>query len=529
MSSNGDHTPLTTGNGAHASGAADGNGVAATIRRKRASAWDEQPDEKRVKVEVNTTALASPNTPSPTTMSTSAAALAQLARTVPIQQHLGPEQKARLERAKAFAREASLKLSSRSPTTPLIPSLTPAPGALEARSLAVMSRIYVGSINFELTEVHIKQVFSQFGYVKGVSMTIDPTTGKHKGFCFVEYEVPEAAQLALDVMNGSELGGRQLKVGRPNNYNNNIAITLPPPPPSRIYVANVNEYVSEDNLLSIFSAFGKVEGCALMPDPITRKHKSAGYIEFSEESEATQAINAMNGFELGGMNLRVMKALVGGPMPDGMNALDKIPVVAAPSVPPSVLAAASSINNSIAQKAGMTSPSATSLGMVGANPSPNLAINPPPRPPTALLTANLQNAMARVQEKVAEENAALEETFQITASQRYSLMHKLAKREEKPTPVIALRNMVTLGDAQDKELYEEIGEELEKYGRVVKVGTDGEGAKKGEDYVVIYVLYVGVDAAEKAKQALDKRFFNGKQISAVGVPEEEFRRRFDGA
>ena len=71
-----------------------------------------------------------------------------------------------------------------------------------------MSRIYVGSINFELTDVHIKQVFSQFGYVKGVSMTIDPATGKHKGFCFVEYEVPEAAQLALEVMNGSELGGR---------------------------------------------------------------------------------------------------------------------------------------------------------------------------------------------------------------------------------------------------------------------------------------------------------------------------------
>ncbi|CAJ0632433.1 7501_t:CDS:2 [Entrophospora sp. SA101] len=39
-----------------------------------------------------------------------------------------------------------------------------------------------------------------------------------KEFCFIEYETPEGASLALETMNGAELGGRQLKVGRPNNY-----------------------------------------------------------------------------------------------------------------------------------------------------------------------------------------------------------------------------------------------------------------------------------------------------------------------
>jgi len=33
-------------------------------------------------------------------------------------------------------------------------------------------------------------------------MSWDPITKRHKGFGFVEYEVPEAAQLALEQMNG---------------------------------------------------------------------------------------------------------------------------------------------------------------------------------------------------------------------------------------------------------------------------------------------------------------------------------------
>lgn len=49
-------------------------------------------------------------------------------------------------------------------------------------------------------------------------MSWDPVTQKHKGFAFVEYEIPEAAQLALEQMNGVMIGGRNIKVvGRPSN------------------------------------------------------------------------------------------------------------------------------------------------------------------------------------------------------------------------------------------------------------------------------------------------------------------------
>ena len=43
-------------------------------------------------------------------------------------------------------------------------------------------------------------------------MSWDSMTGKHKGFAFVEFEQPEAAQLALEQMNGILVCSRNIKV-----------------------------------------------------------------------------------------------------------------------------------------------------------------------------------------------------------------------------------------------------------------------------------------------------------------------------
>ena len=83
--------------------------------------------------------------------------------------------------------------------------------------LFLIHRVYVGSISFELKEDTIRAAFLPFGPIKSINMSWDPVTQKHKGFAFVEYEIPEGAQLALEQMNGAMLGGRNIKVGRPSN------------------------------------------------------------------------------------------------------------------------------------------------------------------------------------------------------------------------------------------------------------------------------------------------------------------------
>ncbi|KNC97463.1 uncharacterized protein SPPG_07380 [Spizellomyces punctatus DAOM BR117] len=482
-------------------------------KRKRQTSWDNepgtdsQPSPKNARTDGAT--FSEPTTPAAANPTRTQPSTPQSQPSIhPTSTSLTAEQRERLEKAKAFAREATLKiLQSKLAQTPLvIPNAASLAAGVEARSIAVMSRIYVGSINFELTEQHIKAVFNQFGYVKSVSMTIDPATGKHKGFCFVEYEVPEAAELALDLMNGAELGGRQLKVGRPNNYNPTVAKTLPTPIPQRLYIANVNEFVSEQNIESIFEAFGKIKGCSLLPDLVQRKHKGNGYIEFEEETAAIAALASMNNFELGGQPLRMMKAMIGGPLPPGMKSLETmppVPVVA--TVPASVLNVAHNINNTIAQKTGAAAAA-------------------------RLINPALQSALAKVQARVNEENAALEENMSISASQRYSIMQKLMRSDgsqEASSPVIALRNMVVVKDLDDS-LNDEISEECTKYGRVLKVliwvdpVKQASDALKPDDNVDIYVQFEAPEAARQARAALDKRFFAGRRVAASFFTMEEF-------
>ena len=84
--------------------------------------------------------------------------------------------------------------------------------AMYAQALSLMARVYIGSISFEVREETIKQTFAPFGPIKHINMSWDPVTSHHKGFAFLEYDVPEAALLATDQMNGVLIGGRNVKV-----------------------------------------------------------------------------------------------------------------------------------------------------------------------------------------------------------------------------------------------------------------------------------------------------------------------------
>ncbi|ORY78093.1 hypothetical protein BCR35DRAFT_353072 [Leucosporidium creatinivorum] len=73
--------------------------------------------------------------------------------------------------------------------------------------------LYVGSLNFALTENDIRQVFQPFGEVEVVDLHKDPVTGKSKGYAFVQFKEAKDAHSALEKMNNFSLAGREIKVG----------------------------------------------------------------------------------------------------------------------------------------------------------------------------------------------------------------------------------------------------------------------------------------------------------------------------
>uniref|UniRef100_A0A914GSG0 peptidylprolyl isomerase n=1 Tax=Globodera rostochiensis TaxID=31243 RepID=A0A914GSG0_GLORO len=81
--------------------------------------------------------------------------------------------------------------------------------------------VYVGGFGEEVNEKILTLAFIPFGDIVGVSIPLDNETGKHRGFGFVEFELPEDSAAAIDNMNDSEIYGKTVRVNfaRPPKVN----------------------------------------------------------------------------------------------------------------------------------------------------------------------------------------------------------------------------------------------------------------------------------------------------------------------
>jgi RNA recognition motif-containing protein len=73
-------------------------------------------------------------------------------------------------------------------------------------------RLYVGNLPFSATEDDIRAAFERHGSVASVNVITDRETGRPRGFAFVEMEDESAAADAMRALDGSDFGGRNLRV-----------------------------------------------------------------------------------------------------------------------------------------------------------------------------------------------------------------------------------------------------------------------------------------------------------------------------
>ncbi len=103
--------------------------------------------------------------------------------------------------------------------TPASGQTGPEPGAGSARleqgrgkECKLSKKLYVGNLAFSTTEDDLRAVFEQHGSVGSVNVITDRETGRSRGFAFVEMDDASAADAAMRALDGSEVGGRSLKV-----------------------------------------------------------------------------------------------------------------------------------------------------------------------------------------------------------------------------------------------------------------------------------------------------------------------------
>ena len=75
-----------------------------------------------------------------------------------------------------------------------------------------------------------------------------------------------------------------------------------------IYVGNLPYNVTEEELREAFSEFGEVSSVNVITDKYSGQSKGFGFVEMENNSEAEEAIKALNESSLKGRNIKVNQA-----------------------------------------------------------------------------------------------------------------------------------------------------------------------------------------------------------------------------
>jgi cold-inducible RNA-binding protein len=79
-------------------------------------------------------------------------------------------------------------------------------------AIIMQNKLFVGNLGFDVTETDLQELFAKQGPVSEVNLMLDRSTGRSRGFAFITMATEEAAQAAIQALNGTDLQGRNLTV-----------------------------------------------------------------------------------------------------------------------------------------------------------------------------------------------------------------------------------------------------------------------------------------------------------------------------
>lgn len=138
----------------------------------------------------------------------------------------------------------------------------------------------------------LHDTFSVFGNIVSCKVAVD-SSGQSKGYGFVQYETEESAQKAMSQLNGMLLNDKQVYVGpflRRQERDSTANVTKF----TNVYVKNLADSTTDDELKNTFGEFGKITSAVVMKDG-EGKSKGFGFVNFEDADDAAKAVEALNG------------------------------------------------------------------------------------------------------------------------------------------------------------------------------------------------------------------------------------------
>jgi RNA recognition motif-containing protein len=77
---------------------------------------------------------------------------------------------------------------------------------------------------------------------------------------------------------------------------------------NKVYVGNMSYSTTSENVKELFEKFGKITSVKLITDFNTGQSKGFAFVEMESETEAENAVKALNGMEVNGRQIVVSEA-----------------------------------------------------------------------------------------------------------------------------------------------------------------------------------------------------------------------------
>uniref|UniRef100_A0A565B0T1 Polyadenylate-binding protein n=1 Tax=Arabis nemorensis TaxID=586526 RepID=A0A565B0T1_9BRAS len=178
----------------------------------------------------------------------------------------------------------------------------------ESGAVPRFTNIYVKNLPKEITDDELKKTFGKYGDISSAVVMKDQS-GNSRCFGFVNFESPEAAEVAVEKMNGISLGEDVLYVGRAQKksereeelrrkFEQERLSRFEKLQGSNLYLKNLDDSVNDEKLKEMFSEYGNVTSCKVMMNS-QGLSRGFGFVAYANSEEALKALKEMNGKMIG--------------------------------------------------------------------------------------------------------------------------------------------------------------------------------------------------------------------------------------